>query len=310
MTIDPVPTYALYGEGDSDFSDQWLHCETIAARSARFDWEISPHRHRNFFQILHLERGGGASALDGVTTVFAPPLVVTVPPRTVHAFRFSRDVEGTVITILNERIGMLLDGSPLLRAALATPHIISLAGDPAAADATSRMTASLVDEYGGSAPGRRALVDAHFSLLLLTLGRRVASAAQSDACSGNPLGRRAAEFRLLVDRAYRAHRSLAHYAAQLGVSETHLNRICRASFGKSALGLINARVILEATRDLTFTRLSVKEIAYSLGFDDAAYFTRFFTKHVGMTPTRFRDVRRRASPLDDPVEKVHAAPPK
>ena len=54
------------------------------------------------------------------------------------------------------------------------------------------------------------------------------------------------------------------------------------------MGAISQRIVLEATRDLTFTVLSVKEIAYSLGFDDPAYFTRFFTKHTGLTPTQFR----------------------
>ena len=72
------------------------------------------------------------------------------------------------------------------------------------------------------------------------------------------------------------------------MSQTHLNRLCRAAFNESALGVINRRLVLEATRDLTFTFMSVKEIATSLGFADAGYFSRFFTRHAGVSPTQFR----------------------
>ena len=61
---------------------------------------------------------------------------------------------------------------------------------------------------------------------------------------------------------------------------------------RSALGVIHDRVIAEAARDLAFTTLKVKEIGQSLGFDDPAYFSRFFTKSAGLSPRTYRAVRR------------------
>jgi AraC family transcriptional activator of pobA len=52
--------------------------------------------------------------------------------------------------------------------------------------------------------------------------------------------------------------------------------------------LIHARILLEAKRQLHYTDSAVKEIATSLGIDDAAYFTRFFTRRVGVSPREFR----------------------
>ena len=100
-------------------------------------------------------------------------------------------------------------------------------------------------------------------------------------------------FRALVDRSFRAHKSVAFYAGELGITPTQLNRVCREVPGKSALGMINARLLLEAERDLVYTFIGVKEIALSLGFSDAAYFSRFFSKQKRCTPTQFREQAHR-----------------
>jgi AraC family transcriptional activator of pobA len=295
--MEPAPTYALYGESERTHLGHWVHCESIAARSARFDWEIRPHRHREFFQILHIARGGGAAVLEDRETQLVPPVAVTIPAPAVHGFRFSRDVEGSIVTLLSDRAERILLASPTLRAAMLRPRIAPLGDDEAAGEMVARGVAAAAREYDGGAPGREELIEAHLSIVLLTLGRVVsATLAPEDPAAGR-LGRRAAQFRSLVDRDFRTRRPVAAYAERLAMSETRLNRICRGAFGRSALDVVNARVVLEATRDLTFTLMSVKEIAFALGFEDPAYFTRFFTRHVGLTPSRFRGAAlRRSSP--------------
>jgi len=69
--------------------------------------------------------------------------------------------------------------------------------------------------------------------------------------------------------------------------------VCREVQGKSALAAINARLLLEAERDLVYTFIGVKEIALSLGFSDAAYFSRFFSKQERCTPIQFREQAHR-----------------
>jgi AraC family transcriptional regulator, transcriptional activator of pobA len=296
--MESVPTYALYGESEQTHLDHWMHCESIAARSARFDWRIKPHRHRDFFQILHLSGGSGAADLDDGAAPLIPPVAVTIPPRAVHGFRFSRDVEGNVITLLADRAERMLQPSAILRAALAQPRIAPL-GDGAISDTVALGVSAVAREYASGAPARDALIEAHLSIVLLTLGRLVCTTVAPDDPSAGRLGRRAAQFRMLLDREYRRRRPVAYYAERLAMSETHLNRICRRAFGQSALDVINARVILEATRELTFTLMSVKEVAFTLGFQDPAYFTRFFTRHVGLTPSRFQGAaQRRAGRAD------------
>ncbi|MGO6907892.1 AraC family transcriptional regulator, partial [Rhizobium ruizarguesonis] len=54
-----IPTYELYGEKTGREPDFWVHCETIRSRSSLHHWEIRPHRHESFFQILYIEGGSG-----------------------------------------------------------------------------------------------------------------------------------------------------------------------------------------------------------------------------------------------------------
>lgn len=52
--------------------------------------------------------------------------------------------------------------------------------------------------------------------------------------------------------------------------------------------MIDARSIHEAKRLLGYSTMSVKQVALELGFQDEAYFSRFFRKNTGLRPTEYR----------------------
>lgn len=78
------------------------------------------------------------------------------------------------------------------------------------------------------------------------------------------------------------------YTKEIGTTATRLNNLCKEQFGKTALQVLHDRKLLEAKRMLVYTDKQVKEIAYDCGFDDVAYFNRFFKKHTNCTPLVFR----------------------
>ena len=96
------------------------------------------------------------------------------------------------------------------------------------------------------------------------------------------------KFQHLLEKNYKKHWSLEYYSRQLNVSQTLLSKKIRQKLGKSFVKTANEFIILEAKRRLFNTQKTVKEISYSLGFDDPAYFHRFFKKHSGLTPLEFR----------------------
>ena len=65
-----VPLFHLYGEPPDDQAFDFIHVETIASRSSIHNWNIRPHRHRNLFQILLIERGGGEMTLEAAELNF------------------------------------------------------------------------------------------------------------------------------------------------------------------------------------------------------------------------------------------------
>jgi hypothetical protein len=67
-----------------------------------------------------------------------------------------------------------------------------------------------------------------------------------------------------------------------------LNRLCLKIAGKTAFEMTQERLMLEACRKLTYVPAGVAGIAYELGFQDPAYFSRLFKKLVGMTPKEYR----------------------
>jgi AraC family transcriptional regulator, transcriptional activator of pobA len=97
----------------------------------------------------------------------------------------------------------------------------------------------------------------------------------------------------LIGAHFREHRPIGFFAAKVGVSTTHLNRMTRAGAGVSVQEMLANRLLDQARRDLIFTPTSVQGIAYSLGFSDPAYFNRFFRKHMKTTPGKFRASERK-----------------
>ncbi|CAM2812947.1 hypothetical protein DRF59_14895 [Chryseobacterium flavum] len=97
----------------------------------------------------------------------------------------------------------------------------------------------------------------------------------------------------LIERHYIVHKETDFYAAQLKITGHHLNDVVRLLRGTTVKKMISQRLILEAKRELSFGALTVKEIAFKLGFNDASYFSRFFKKHTGQTPDYFKNSEKR-----------------
>ncbi|NUY79619.1 helix-turn-helix transcriptional regulator [Flavobacterium sp. MAH-1] len=96
-------------------------------------------------------------------------------------------------------------------------------------------------------------------------------------------------FRKLLEERYRDLRKPGDYAALLRMSPNNFRRRCLKYFKKTPSRLIAERIILAAKQELHLTRKSIKEIAYTLKFEDQFYFSRMFKKHTRVSPQIFRD---------------------
>lgn len=96
------------------------------------------------------------------------------------------------------------------------------------------------------------------------------------------------EFNFLVEVHYKTKHTVAEYAEMLNKSPKTLSNYFALYNNKKPLQIIQERIMLEARRLLRYTDIPVKELGYSLGFEDVQSFSRFFKAKEGMSPTEYR----------------------
>jgi YesN/AraC family two-component response regulator len=99
-------------------------------------------------------------------------------------------------------------------------------------------------------------------------------------------------FKQMVQAHYKELKQVRDYASQLHITPLYLNEIAKEITGFSASYWIHQQIMLEAKRLLYYTDLDIKQIAFELGYEDHAYFSRFFKKHSGLTAGGFRDSKQ------------------
>ncbi|RLJ33322.1 AraC-like DNA-binding protein [Chryseobacterium sp. 7] len=96
-------------------------------------------------------------------------------------------------------------------------------------------------------------------------------------------------FRILVRKDFKTMKSPSEYAEALNITRGYLTETVREVTGKPAQHWIHQEILIEAKRLLVFTNLSVKEVAYELGYGDHTYFSRLFSKLEDQSPSEFRN---------------------
>lgn len=96
------------------------------------------------------------------------------------------------------------------------------------------------------------------------------------------------KLRKLLDTHLTDEKRPAAYASMLNISEVYLNEAVKGATGLSVGAYIRNRSIIQARRQLAYTSMSVKEIAFALGYNDYAYFSKLFKKSVGKSPMEYR----------------------
>jgi AraC family transcriptional activator of pobA len=283
-----IPTYFLYGEAPRPVAGPLLHVETIEARSAGHHWKIDPHLHQALHQLIFVLRGRGVVLVEGVRTQYRPPAMIIIPAGTVHGFEFEPGTTGHVISLSLESQRELARHEPGIAALFAQPLTVELVREALRATDLVRSTGMLAREFARTDTGNQLALHGWLQVLL---GNALRLAQDLPNPADPAVGQRralVARFGDLIERRFRGNQSVADYAAALHVSESRLRNACLAIAGQSPIQLIHARILLEAKRRLHYTDGPVSEIAYGLGFDDPAYFTRFFTRRAGLSPRAFR----------------------
>ena len=284
-----IPSYALYGDQAQPGWQNSFDFEWVPQRSRSYNWEIRPHVHEAFIQILYLTHGSAEVSLDSARWRVAAPCLLIVPAQTVHGFHFSSDVNGPVVTAAQRPLESLAAlAMPELLRTIRKPAVISLGDDGRHAEALMPLFLAIEREARLHAVGQFAAGMSLLTALFVQVARLGHVTAAAPLAVSLRKSGQIEKFRSLVNDHFKKRPPMAFYAGQLGVTPGQLSRLCREVLGMSSLEVINARLVHEAQRDLVFTSSSIQQLADALGFADEAYFGRFFRKHTGLTPSEFR----------------------
>ncbi|MGV7207026.1 helix-turn-helix domain-containing protein [Oxalobacteraceae bacterium A2-2] len=278
-----IPRFALYGEQTRADGAEFVHIELIETRSRLYDWHIDSHTHPGLFQVLFLFGGEVRAEVDGALWEHGGPVVITLNPSVVHGFAFSPEAHGYVLTV-DQNVVFSVD---LFAPLFVQPLAIDLSPMPQVAARIEPLLQNLIEESLWPHHGHTLMLEwlARSALLLLV---RVLDQHRLADQSGRSDFELFSRFRAEVEQRYKEQWLVGRYAEALRVTPTRLNRLCLKLSGKSAFGIAQDRLMLEACRKLTYVPASIASIAYELGFQDPAYFSRLFKKHMGVTPKEFR----------------------
>ena len=284
-----IPQFALYGETELRHAPEFVHIEDIHERSARNGWEIQPHRHAHLFQLLCMFSGEMQLQMDTQHALRKGCWLLTMPTGVVHGFRFHPDTQGVVLSLALPLLGLDAENqlAELLQSLQDTPLQLQLRrSDPALRELRGYLDQVRCELALPRADQELALY-ALVKLVLLSL-RRLRQAAAPAMQLQDPGPRLVQQYRQLLEQHYREHWKMTDYAAALHVSVSTLNRACRAALASSAKALLQERLHVEAKRRLLYTRETLDQIAWALGYKDAAYFSRVFKEQEGVAPATWR----------------------
>jgi len=289
-----VPSFFLYGEPPRDVEEHFLHVEALDDRSRPNNWNIRPHAHDNLNHMFLLTAGGGEVRAETLTQRFRAPCTILIPARIIHAFVFDNDTVGSVLTVSETFLREQLLREPQFDALFATPNLSEFTRGSREDELLRTSINLLASELAWQAPGHAIAVQSQLLTILVALLRLDRHQHGARRVGGGRQAELVARFRQLLETDFHSNKPIEDYARALKASPTRLRTACVDVTDRSPLQLVQDRLLLEAKRQLLYSNISVAEVGYYLGFDDPAYFTRFFTRGVGISPRGFRQ-RRAAS---------------
>ncbi|WP_233806586.1 helix-turn-helix domain-containing protein [Paraburkholderia sp. HP33-1] len=292
-----VPKVRLYVER-ARTKNWFVHVGHVTDRGR---WRTEPHAHPAYGQVIFMCTGSGTMNLEGRKVPFDGPCALLLPPKCVHGLDYQDDVERWVVTIDIAYLTQINSKLHQFITLWASPRVIRFSDPTQATDELGRLIEGLRRETESDAVGHATGTEAWLTVLMLLLTREASrDEDHTDNVVRNDI-RRVERFRGLIEEHFRKNLPLVDYASKMGMSPGQLRAMCYSAFELSPTKLIRERIIVEARRDLIFGDMTVEQIAFGLGFTDAAYFTRFFRKETGQTPSQFRLTARRQSALSAPA---------
>jgi AraC family transcriptional activator of pobA len=262
-----------------DYKPTGFHVGSLAQLARRGRWHAALPHTRPVHLLVWVTRGQIRALCDGARHGIGLNTALFVPAGALVALDLDRQVFGQAVTLPagapSSGLGCPDRPAPVRLRTVAAQT--SLAG----------LVDALAAEIDSDLPHRSAALAAHAALMAVWLHRQIR--AEADLRPRDSAARRLcrAYFERLAP-AQAGKTTMAAHADALGVTPTHLSRVCRRETGRTAAGLLADRMEHAARCDLVATDRPIGDIARRLGFASPAGFSRFLHQRTGVSPTALR----------------------
>ena len=260
---------------------QWL-------RKHKSEQHLMPHRHQHI-EIIWVRNGNGCLEIDLKKYRMSANMLYCIVPGQLHQLELDEFVDGYLISFPEHVMNSGQDDFELLYRSGLFHLLMRSPGIPMAPDAAREVDEIILRLHKELHSGyllRKEIIRRYTSIFLIYLARQFDTALQVKVQTKNV--RLVKNFISLVEKKYMTCKLVKQYASELAVTPNYLNEIVKRISGYSAGYHIRQRVVLEARRKAAYSDVSMKEIAYHLGFDDLAHFSKFFKSVYGKNFTEFK----------------------
>lgn len=258
----------------------------VAARGSR-----DADRRKDSFEIIWLRSGKGLARFDLFEFSFDGPVMIALVPGQMLSLSFDGPPDGHTLEFATSCfdfrdgfVDRLLD-TCLYDRLLPSPALkVPKEMGPVFSECFARISEEQEDQdkYSNS------LVSQYINILITRLRRLKELSLAAEPAASDPDYLLFRRFEVALEQYFRSERSAGGYALLMDVDPRALNDASRKFAGLTTGELIRDRILTEAKRQLLRNSVGIKELCYELGFEDPAYFTRFFRKHIGCAPADFR----------------------
>ena len=251
---------------------------------------IQNHTHE-YFEIMWLKNGVGIHEIDLVEHEYAGSVMFVLAPGQIHKISPEVASEGYILrfdqAIFDHELDFItyIIDTCMFDSNAACPVIPV---QPDLEPKLEEMFSNILTEYNQPVKGSINIISSYLKILITHINRLKQDKISKEIAINDPQYTLFRSFKILLEKEYKIHHDVQFYADALAVQPRTLNTAVKRFAEKSTLELIHERLLLEAQRSLFHEERNIKEISYKLGFEDPAYFTRFFKKHTGLAPQAFK----------------------
>lgn len=248
----------------------------------------------NYYSLVWIKKGRGKAKVDFSEYSFSKNSLFSFTPYQPFMFLAKGPFEGVVLNFhsdffcIHKHQKQVACNGVLFNNIYSTPM---LKIDSATENEFEELLAKIEKEILNSSLAQYEILLSYLKIILITASRLKNSQYSTsvkilEEKSSQPFILR--ELKSKIEENYKEKHSASDYANLLNITPKALSKITKNYFNKTLTDLISERIIIEAKRELYLTNKTIKEIAFSLGYNDEHYFSRFFKNKVDISPKLFR----------------------